>query len=312
MVEWWKKGVFMEDIVLQTTNLSKSYSAKVLNEVSLTIHRGDIYGFVGRNGAGKTTLMRIIAGLTLKSSGSFSLFGIADTDEKIDLSRRRMSVMIEEAALYPNLDARQNINARMVLMGLKPTGGKELLAQVGLDPFSPMPVKNFSLGMRQRLAIAIALVGNPEFLVLDEPINGLDPAGIMHIRSVLQQLNRERGVTVLISSHILSELSKLTNRFGFIEGGKLLKEVSAEELESSCTGGIRFQVSDVSRAVSYFQGLNIPVLATYRDAVDVNTEQQGVPLAVGLTEMGVSVYGFQNITGDLEGYFMNLIGGSHV
>ena len=217
--------------ILTTENLSKIYAGSpAVDGVSMTVNEGDIYGFVGRNGAGKTTLIRMLAGLAQKSSGSFSIFGVSDTDREINSVRRDMRVMVETATLHSGLTAVHNMTIQCKLLGEKTDCIPELLRAVELDRTGKKQVKNFSLGMRQRLAIAVAMVGNPKLLILDEPTNGLDPEGIFLVRELLVKLNRERGVTILVSSHILTELSKFATCYGFIEKGKLIKEISAEEL----------------------------------------------------------------------------------
>jgi ABC-2 type transport system ATP-binding protein len=301
----------MDDVVLKTENLTKRYSKTVLDNVNLTIQRGDIYGFVGRNGAGKTTLMRIVAGLSAKTSGGFELLGIKDDDSAIATARRKMSVMVEEASLYPRFTARENVKARCVLLGAKDTDIDGLISLVGLDPTDKKKAKDFSLGMRQRLAIAVAMVGNPEFLMFDEPTNGLDPEGIVHVRNVLVDLNRRQGVTIMVSSHILGELSKLATRFGFIEQGRLLKEITARDLELECSEGMRFRVSDEPKAFTLFQQWGLEILGTMPDFIDVKGNIDGIAIAEQLKNEGVAVWGFERIHADLEDYFMKLIGGYH-
>jgi ABC-2 type transport system ATP-binding protein len=301
----------MQDIVLQTYNLTKKYQKVVLDQVNLTIYRGDIYGFVGRNGAGKTTLIRILSGLVRKSGGTFELFGVDDDDRQISLARRKMSVMVESASLYPNLTARQNIRAQCILLNQNQDYADELIREVGLEPTDRKKVKDYSLGMRQRLAIAVAMVGEPELLLFDEPTNGLDPEGIVQIRNILNKLNRERNVTMMISSHILGELSKLATKFGFIEKGHMIKEITDNELERECAGGTRFHVSDVRKTIELFGRAGLEVIDARGDHVDVRNATDGLAYAQALKEFGVVVSGFERIAGDLEDYFMDLIGGGN-
>lgn len=217
--------------IIKTENLTKIYDGKpAVNGVSITVNEGDIYGFVGRNGAGKTTVIRMLAGLAKKSSGSFSLFGISDTDPAIVAARKDIRVMVETATLYPGLTAVQNMTIQCKLLGQNPECIQRLLYDVELDGTGRKPVKNFSLGMKQRLAIAMSMVGEPKLMILDEPTNGLDPEGIFKVRELLVKLNRERGLTILVSSHILSELAKFATCYGFIEQGRLIKELTAEDL----------------------------------------------------------------------------------
>lgn len=214
--------------ILKTTGLTKVYGGhQAVSNVSMNVHKGDIYGFIGRNGAGKTTLIRMAVGLAAPSAGSIELFGSSDLSK----GRKRIGTVIESPAVFPHMTARQNLEVQCRMMGIKDKSVvNDTLLTVGLDPQDKKKARNFSLGMKQRLAIAIALIGSPDLLCLDEPINGLDPTGIIEIRELIQKLNEERGITVLISSHILGELSKLATRFGIIENGMLIQEFTAEEL----------------------------------------------------------------------------------
>lgn len=217
--------------VLETNALTKQYkNFTALNGLTMHIPKGAIYGFVGRNGAGKTTLIRLICGLQEPSSGSYCLYGIKNTDAKIVRSRRRMGAVVETPSIYLDMTARDNIRQQYQILGIPSESGiDELLQLVGLLDTGNKKVKNFSLGMRQRLGIAVALAGNPDFLILDEPVNGLDPQGIIEMRELILKLNQQHGITILISSHILDELARLATNYGFIDGGHLLKEMSAEE-----------------------------------------------------------------------------------
>lgn len=225
--------------ILTTDNLTKKYyGVPALDGVTLSVEEGEIYGLVGRNGAGKTTLIRVVAGLARKSSGAYSVFGISDGDKNLNAARKDMRVMVESATFYPGLSAERNMRMQCTLMGEDPACIPQILHEVELDDVGKKPAKNFSLGMRQRLAIAMAMIGSPRLMLLDEPTNGLDPEGIYRIRELLIKLNRERGVTMLVSSHILPELSKFATRYGFIEGGRLIKELTHEQLEEECGGDL--------------------------------------------------------------------------
>ena len=224
------------DYVLQTKELTKKYrNFQALQGINMNVPKGSIYGLVGRNGAGKTTLIRLICGLQKPTKGSYSLYGIKDTDRKIVLSRRRMGAVVESPAIYMDMTAEDNLKQQCLILGI-PTYDSipELLELVGLQNTGNKKAGNFSLGMKQRLGIAVALVGNPDFLVLDEPINGLDPQGIIEIRELILKLNREYQITVLISSHILDELARLATHYGFVDDGRIVKEISAQELENIC------------------------------------------------------------------------------
>src|SRR5699024_1585071 len=221
-------------------NISKQYKQhKALDNVSLRINKGDIYGFIGQNGAGKTTLIRLIAGLSFPSNGSFKLFGTSSEKSKVN-ARKSVGAIVETPALYAHMTAYENLAIQRLQKGIP---GKacidKALTLVGLEDTGNKKVKNFSLGMKQRLAIASALLGDPAFLILDEPTNGLDPSGIREIRELLKKLNQEQGLTILISSHILSELHQLATRFGIIHKGHLIEELSAEELNEKCRQHLR-------------------------------------------------------------------------
>ena len=221
------------DYCLTTNALSKQYRHfKALNNLSMHVPKGSIYGFVGKNGAGKTTLIRLICGLQEPTAGDYTLYGIKNTDKRIAKSRRRMGAVVETPSIYQDMTAEDNLKEQYRILGLPSLDGiPELLALVGLSDTGKKKAKNFSLGMRQRLGIAIALCGDPDFLVLDEPVNGLDPQGIIEMRELILKLNKERQITVLISSHILDELSRLATHYGFIDGGRMVKEISAKDLE---------------------------------------------------------------------------------
>lgn len=219
--------------VLRTNHLTKRYNHRaVVNDLSMTIHEGDIYGFIGKNGAGKTTLIRMITGLASPSDGNILLFGSPDLKE----GRAGIGTVIESPALYPGMTARQNLIAQCKLQGVHDESQADaILTLVGLDDTGKKKAKDFSLGMRQRLAIAIALIGNPKLLILDEPTNGLDPEGIKEVRELILKLNRDRRITVLISSHILGELSKFATRYGIIHHGKLIEEFTENQLWERCS-----------------------------------------------------------------------------
>lgn len=232
------------NVILKTSHITKTYNHKpVVNDLSITIHQGDIYGFIGKNGAGKTTLIRMIAGLAAPSSGSIELFGSSNLIKE----RAKIGTVIEAPALFPNMTARENLIAQCHIANVKDLRAvDEILELVGLHHTGKKKTKNFSLGMRQRLAIAIALIGDPKFLILDEPTNGLDPEGIKEIRDLILHLNQEKQITVLISSHILSELSKFATRYGIIHNGSLIEEFTEEELWKRCASenGMEFGLEE--------------------------------------------------------------------
>ena len=223
------------EYVLTTDHLCKNYGHfKALNQCSMHVPRGAIYGFVGKNGAGKTTLIRLICGLQRPTSGSYRLYGSENTDKKILEAQRRIGAVVETPSIYLDMTAEENMKEQYYVLGLPSFEGiPQTLKLVGLEDAGKKKAKDFSLGMRQRLGIAIALAGKPDLLVLDEPTNGLDPQGIVEMRELILKLNRERQITVLISSHILDELSRLATHYGFIDKGTIVKEITAEELENA-------------------------------------------------------------------------------
>ncbi len=219
-------------VILRTNHLTKRYGHRtVLSDLSMTIYEGDIYGLIGKNGAGKTTLIRMAAGLASPSDGSILLFGKPDLLQ----GRKEIGTVIESPALYPGMTARENLITQCKLQDADPAQIESILSLVGLGDTGAKKAKHFSLGMRQRLAIAVSLIGNPRLLLLDEPTNGLDPEGIREIRNLILKLNKERHITVLISSHILGELSKLATRYGILHHGVLLEEFTENELWERCS-----------------------------------------------------------------------------
>ena len=225
--------------VLTTNALTKKYKKQLaVNGVYMNIDQGDIYGFVGENGSGKTTIIRLITGLISPKSGDFELFGINSRSKNIGQARKRMGAIVESPSIYLNMSAYENLKTQSAILGISGDDKiLDVLRDVGLEYLysEKKQAANFSLGMRQRLGIAMALLGEPEFLILDEPMNGLDPAGIVEIRELILKLNRERGITFLISSHILTELSLVATKYGIISKGVLIKEITAEQLHNECT-----------------------------------------------------------------------------
>ncbi len=236
------------EYVLKAEGLTKSYNGKrVLNGVSMNIRRGDIYGFVGENGSGKTTVIRLITGLIYADSGEFSLFGVKNSDPQILSARARIGAIVESPSIYLNMSAKENLLMQSGILGLRDLDKcKEILTTVGLGDMwdNKKRTADFSLGMRQRLGIAMALLGDPEFIILDEPMNGLDPTGIVEIRELILRLNRDMGITFLISSHILTELALVATNYGIISKGKIIQEISSSELENVCTHTTVIQTTD--------------------------------------------------------------------
>lgn len=299
------------EYVLETNGLSKRYRAfTALNGLNMHIPKGSIYGFVGRNGAGKTTLIRLICGLQEPTSGSFILYGAKNTDTKIERARRRMGAVVESPAVYPDMTAEENLRQQYLVLGMPSADGiAELLHLVGLDGTGKKKVKNFSLGMRQRLGIAVALAGNPDFLVLDEPVNGLDPQGIIEMRELILKLNREHGITVLISSHILDELSRLATHYGFIDGGRMVKEMSAEELEKRCRKCLRTEVSDTKALARVLESMNAEYRIIDFNHADIYAEIPVTTLVSALAIENCTVNKIVEQDESLESFYMNLVGG---
>lgn len=300
------------EYILSTEALSKQYkNFKALNGLTMHVEKGAIYGFVGRNGAGKTTLIRLICGLQQPTSGTYTLYGIKNTSKEIQEARRRMGAVVETPSLYQDMTAEENLREQYRIIG-RPSfhGIQELLALVGLSDTGRKKVRNFSLGMRQRLGIAVALSGDPDFLVLDEPANGLDPQGIIEMRELILKLNRERQITVLISSHILDELSRLATHYGFIDHGSIIKEISADKLEEACRKCMHMEVSDI-RALIRVLDLNKMEYTVLSDtAAEIYGECNVSDLILALKNEGCEVMKIAERDESLESYYINLIGGA--
>lgn len=299
------------DYVLTTNALCKSYKDfKALNRLSMHIPKGAIYGFIGRNGAGKTTLIRLISGLQEPTSGEYTLYDRKNTDGDISKSRRRMGAVVETPSIYLNMTAEDNLKQQYRILGLPSFDGlTNLLELVGLENTGKKKAKTFSLGMRQRLGIAIALAGDPDFLVLDEPVNGLDPQGIIEIRELILKLNREQQVTFLISSHILDELSRLATHYGFIDNGHIVKEMSAAELEAACRKCVRVTVSDTKVLARVLDTMKTEYKILSDTEADIYADISVSKLAFALAEENCEIFSMQENDESLESYYMSLIGG---
>ena len=303
----------MKKVVLKTYNITKKYGEQLaVDNVNMTIKKGDIYGFIGQNGAGKTTLIRLITGLIHKSGGEIELLG-ANEENELNKARTMVGSLIETPSFYTNMTARENLEVSRLVRNIP--GKKcidEVLELVGLKDVEKKKVKNFSLGMRQRLGIANALMGNPKLLILDEPINGLDPMGIVEIRELLKKINREKDMTILISSHILSELSELATTYGIISNGKLIEEITAKQLSEKCRQYIDLRVDDTARAVillerelgisdyEVLEDSNIKVFSNLDNVGEINSL---------LSRSGIIVESISVKGENLEEYFMNKVGG---
>ncbi|MED0964538.1 ABC transporter ATP-binding protein [Bacillus paramycoides] len=303
----------MNNYVLKTNQLSKQYKNHIaLNKVNLSIEQGSIYGFIGQNGAGKSTLTRLVTGLAMPTSGTIELFGESRERELVQ-ARKRIGSMIEMPAIYPHMTAAENLEAHRLLKGVP---GKECiqktLSLVGLLDTKEKKAKNFSLGMKQRLSLAIALLGDPEFLILDEPINGLDPMGVVEIRELLKKLNREKGITILISSHILSEMHLLATHYGFIHKGELIEQMTQKQLEEKCQQYLHIKVDNTEKATTIIETIlsttDYEVMPDGVIRLYTHLNQPGMVSKVLATE-GLIIEQFQSMGQDLESYFTKLIGG---
>lgn len=300
------------EYVLTTNDLSKNYkSFKALSNLFINVPKGSIYGLVGKNGAGKTTLIRLICGLQKPTSGYYTLYGIKNTDKNIIKSRRRMGAVIETPSIYLDMTAEDNLKEQYRVLGLPSFQNiSDILKLVGLEGVGKKKVKNFSLGMRQRLGIAIALAGDPDFLVLDEPINGLDPQGIIEMRELILKLNRERQITVVISSHILDELSRLATHYGFIDKGHMVKEISANDLENACKKSIEVEVSDTKILSRVLNNMGIEYTIFSDKKADIFAKVTVSKLVLALAKENCEVFSINEKDESLESYYLSLIGGS--
>lgn len=299
------------DYVLRTTNLCKHYkNFKALNGLTMNVPKGSIYGFVGRNGAGKTTLIRMVCGIQFPTDGNFELYGVKNTDEKITDTRRKMGAVIETPSIIPYLNARENLKMQYDIMGMPDYKGiDELLDLVGLKNTGKKLAKNFSLGMRQRLGIAVALCGNPDLLVLDEPINGLDPQGIIDMRELILKLNREKKITIIISSHILDELSKIATHYGFINDGRIVREMSAEELEQECRKCMRINVTDTTVLARVLDTMKLDYKIIDNELADIYGSPNITDLALSLWDEKCKIISVSEHDENLESFFISLVGG---
>ena len=297
--------------ILTADNLNKNYRhSHALHNFSMHIPKGAIYGFVGENGAGKTTLIRTICGLQAPTSGTYSLYGVKNTDKRIREAQQRIGAVVESPAVYLDMNAENNLKHQYHVLGLPTYDGlKELLHLVGLEKTGRKKVRNYSLGMKQRLGIAVALVGNPDFLILDEPTNGLDPQGIIELRELILKLNRQRQITVLISSHNLDELSRTATHYGFIVDGSMVKEITAEELAKSCRKCAVLTVTDagvLARALDLL-GLEYDILS--ESTANVYGEIPISELTLELAKNRCRILSLHEKDETLESYYINLTGG---
>ena len=294
---------------IETRSLTKIYGHKAaVKQLELKVREGEIYGFIGRNGAGKSTTLKMLSGLASPTEGEILLFGKPVSDPVV---RQRLGVLIESAGLFPNLTAKQNVELKAKCMGLVDEKSiEEVLRVTGLGNVGRKKVKHFSMGMKQKLGVALALLGNPDLLILDEPINGLDPEGIREFRQLILRLHEE-GKTIIISSHILGELSKISTNYGIIKEGELIEQLTKEELEGKCQDYFQIEVQDVKRALALIQELFPEVTSEVLDAraIRIYGVEDGARINQMLIENQILVYasGFHHL--DLEEYFLDRMEG---
>ena len=299
------------EYVLTAENLVKHYGTfKALNGLSLHVPKGSVYGLVGRNGAGKTTLIRLFCGLQAPTAGSYTLYSMDGQSREAATMRRRIGAVVETPSIYLDLSAADNLREQNRVLGVPSDGNiPELLRLVGLENTRKKKAGNFSLGMKQRLGIAVALAGDPDLLILDEPVNGLDPQGIVEMRELLLRLNRERRITVLISSHILDELARLATHYGFIDAGRMVKEMSAEEVDASCRKCLRLEVSDVRALARVLTEWDVGFKILSERAADVYAQPNISQLASALGAEGCELISAHERDESLESFFLSLVGG---
>lgn len=303
----------MNNCIFKADHVKKTYKGKhALKSFSMHVPKGSIYGFVGENGAGKTTMLRLITGLAFPNEGKIELLGKSSLEE-INAARTHLGCIIENPSVYPNMTARQNLEIQQIQRNINDKEKiQELLCLVNLQDTGKKKVKDFSLGMKQRLGLAIALLGEPKFVILDEPTNGLDPTGIIELRNLIKMLNQERKITFLISSHILSELNQFATHYGFIHEGEMLEEISAEDLDKKCQKYLKIETNDALKAKKV-----IEEYLTYKD-IEISSDKELIiygnilkseNVTKLLFEHGFSVMAVSQQNDDLENYYIKLIGG---
>ena len=297
------------DYVLETKSLLKSYRhVEALSGVNMHVPKDSIYGLVGRNGAGKTTLMRVVAGMQKENGGTYLLFGVDKNSREIKKERKRVGAMIESPAIFHDLSAEDNLKMQYRILGLPSFDTiPEILSTVGLENTGNKKAGSFSFGMKQRLGIAMAIAGNPDLLILDEPINGLDPEAIVEMRELILRLNREMNMTIIVSSHILDELAKVATYYGFIDSGRMVKEVSAVDMEKECRKALRIKVESIEKAAIALTSLGNDYSVIDDNTLDVFGD-------IGIKEVldvlsGAGIKDIEKRNENLEGYFINTMGG---
>jgi ABC-2 type transport system ATP-binding protein len=303
------------DYILETSQLTKQYgSYKAVNNVNLHIKEGSIYGFIGRNGAGKTTFLKMICGMASPTSGTIKLFGTEKNN--IGTQMNKVGVLIEAPGLYPSMTAFDNMRLKYICSGMAKPDKNEyinsLLKLVGLDSVGNKKAGCFSLGMKQRLGIAMALVGDPKLLLLDEPINGLDPQGIAEVRDTIIKLNKERNITIIISSHILEELSKIATDYGIIDKGVLIKELTGQQLADSCQERLVISADNASEAESVIKDMGFQKYSVIGgNTIEIYERYNETPeLIFALADKKVRINSISPKNESIENYFIRITGGN--
>ena len=300
------------EYILEAKNIEKKYGHfKALDNLNMHIPKGAIYGLIGKNGAGKTTLIRLLCGLQRPTSGEYTLYGTLNNSRKIAEERKRVGGIVETPSICLDMTAEDNLKEQYKIIGLPSYDNlQEILELVRLNNTGKKTAKHFSLGMKQRLGLAISLVGNPDLLILDEPINGLDPEGIIEIRELILRLNKEKGITFLISSHYLDELSKIATFYGIIDKGKIIKEINKDELEQNFRTRTQINVSNLKECVKYLEEKNFTYKVISDSIVDIYEKINVSELVIALSKRNCIVNDFQEKGESLENYYLNLIGGA--
>ncbi len=300
------------EYILEAKNIEKKYGHfKALDNLNMHIPKGVIYGLIGKNGAGKTTLIRLLCGLQRPTSGEYTLYGTLNNSRKIAEERKRVGGIVETPSICLDMTAEDNLKEQYKIIGLPSYDNlQEILELVRLNNTGKKTAKHFSLGMKQRLGLAISLVGNPDLLILDEPINGLDPEGIIEIRELILRLNKEKGITFLISSHYLDELSKIATFYGIIDKGKIIKEIDKDELEQNFRTRTQINVSNLKECVKYLEEKNFTYKVISDSIVDIYEKINVSELVIALSKRNCIVNDYQEKGESLENYYLNLIGGA--
>lgn len=303
----------MSEVILKVNNISKHYGQqKVLDNVSLTVNRGDIYGFVGENGAGKTTIIRVVTGLIKPDNGDYELFGVSSNDvASLNKAKQKLSAIVESPSIYANFNAMDNLLLNQAILGIKnEKKAKELLDLVGLSNVDiNKKAGNFSLGMRQRLGIAMCLSTNPEMMILDEPLNGLDPEGIVEVRELILKLNREKNITFMISSHILTELNLVATRFGIISHGRMINEISRAEMEAKMSKSTKIKTTDNNKTYELIKD-DYEKIEVTTDNIIIYGDVKVNDLFLKLNKNKIELINISTKEASIEDFYLSTIGGA--